>query len=96
MEPILWMTMGAAGAGGVLCVVFAAKHGWAALQDKLNESASAAEADFKAKVRSAVGEVTPPMAALAAQVEQRLKAALDSELAAIKADIAALKNKVIL
>ncbi len=96
MEPLIYMALGAGGVGGVLCLVYAAKHGWAALQEHLHESAKAAEDDFRAHVRAAVGEFTPPMSALAAQVEQRLKAALDAELVQIKADVQALKGKVVL
>ena len=96
MDAALLMGIGAAIACGVMCLGFAARHGWVWVQDKLEESARMAEADFKARVQAAVKDVSPPLQAAVGQAEQRLKAALDAELAQIKTDIAALKSKVIL
>ena len=90
MEPIVWML---AGAGGVVCLILmrlAARHGWAWVQAQVKQHAAAAEAEFKAKVAAAAGDLAPRVA----ELESRLKAALDGELAHIKADIAALKTKM--
>ena len=92
MEAIVWML---AGAGGVVCLILmrlAARHGWAWLQAQMKQHAAAAETEFKAKVAAAAGDLAPRVA----ELETRLKAALDGELAQIKADIAALKTKVAL
>ena len=82
MEPIIWMSLGAA---GVICLILmrlAAKRGWAWVQAQLKRHAGALEADLKARVSAAVGDL-----------DARIKAVVDSELAAVKADLASLKTE---
>jgi hypothetical protein len=83
MEPILYMSLGAA---GVLCLILmrlAAKHGWAWIRGQVKAHAGAAEADFKSKVSAAVGDL-----------DVRIREVVHSELAKLESDIAALKAKV--
>ena len=59
MEPVIWMM---AGAGGVICLIImrlGAKHGWSWVQAQVKQHAAAAEADFKAKVSAAAGDLAP-------------------------------------
>ena len=83
MEPILDMIVGAAGVVAVILVRLAAVHGWAWVRAQLRQHAGAVEADFKAKVSSAVGDL-----------DARIKDVVHSELAKLESDIAALKAKV--
>jgi hypothetical protein len=81
------------GAAGVLCLILmrlAAKHGWVWVQAQLKQHAAAAEAEFKAKVTAAAGDLAPRIA----ELEGRLKAALETELAQVKADVTAIKSRV--
>jgi hypothetical protein len=90
MEPIVWMSLGAGGVVSLIVMRLAAKHGWAWVQAQLKQHAAAAEAEFKAKVTAAAGDLAPRVA----ELEGRLKAAVENELAPIKADVAALKSRV--
>ena len=83
MEPIIWMSMGAAGVICMILMQLIAKKGWAAIEAKLRAGATHAEADFKAKVSAAVGDI-----------DARIKDAVHSEVAKLESDIAALKAKV--
>ena len=83
MEPIVYMSLGAAGVISLVIARLAAKHGWAWAQDKLKAGATKAEADFKTKIASAVGDL-----------DARVRDVVHSELARIENDIAALKAKV--
>jgi hypothetical protein len=90
MEPLLYMGVGAAGVVCLILMRLAARHGFAWVQAQLKQHAAAAEAEFKAKVTAAAGDLAPRVGAL----ENRLKAALESELLQIKSDVAALKSRV--
>ena len=82
MEPIIWMSMGAA---SVLCLILmrlAVVHGWAWVQGQVKRHAMDVEADFKQKVSAAVGDL-----------DARIASGIHSELAKIESDIAALKAK---
>ena len=82
MEPIIWMSLGA---GGVICLILmrlATKHGWAWVRSQLKQHAGAVEADFKAKVSAAIGDI-----------DGRIRDVVHSELAKIESDIAALEAK---
>ena len=83
MEPIVYMFFGAVGVISLIVMRLAAKHGWAWVQDKLKAGATKAEADFKTKIASAVGDL-----------DARVRDVVHSELARIDSDIAALKAKV--
>jgi hypothetical protein len=83
MEPIIWISLGAAGVIALVLVRLAAVHGWAWVRAQLKQHAIDAESDFKQRVSAAVGDL-----------EGRIKAVVDSELDAVKADVAALKTKV--
>ncbi len=83
MEPVIWMSLGAS---GVICLIvmrLGAKKGWAALQSSLKQHAGAVEADFKAKVSAAVGDL-----------DARIRDGVHSEIAKLESDVAALKAKV--
>lgn len=82
MEPIFWSAMGAAGVVCLILIRLVAKKGWAAFQSSLKQHASVVEADFKAKVAAAVGDL-----------DARIKDVVHSEVAKIESDIAALKAK---
>jgi NAD(P)-dependent dehydrogenase (short-subunit alcohol dehydrogenase family) len=90
MEPIVWMSLGAAGVVGLIIMRLAARHGWAWVQARLRQHTATAEADFKAKVTAVAGDLAPRVADL----ERKMTSAIDGELAAVKADVAALKTKV--
>ena len=83
MEPIIYMSLGAA---GVICLILmrlAARHGWAWIRSQLKQHAGAVEADFKAKVSTAIGDL-----------DARIKDVVHSELAKVESDIAAIKARV--
>ncbi len=82
MEPIIWMSLGAAGVIALILVRLAAVHGWTWVKGQLKQHAGAVEADFKAKVTAAVGDL-----------DARIKDAVHSEIAKLESDIAALKAK---
>jgi hypothetical protein len=90
MEPLIYMSLGAAGVVCLILMRLAASHGWTWVQGQLKQHAAAAEAEFKAKVTAAAGDFAPRIADL----ESRLKAALETELAPLKADVTALKSRV--
>jgi hypothetical protein len=83
MEPVIWMSMGAAGVVCLILMRLAAKHGWAWVQGRVKQHAGAIEADFKAKVAAAVGDL-----------DGRIRDVVHSELAKVESDIATLKTKV--
>jgi len=83
MEPVFWMSLGAA---GVICLILmrlAARHGWAWVRGQVKQHAGAVEADFKAKVSAAVGDL-----------DARIRDVVHSELAKVESEIATLKTKV--
>ena len=83
MEPIIYMSLGAA---GVICLILmrlAAGHGWAWVQGQVKQHTTDAESAFKHKVSAAVGDV-----------DARIRDVVHSELARIESDIAAIKAKV--
>ncbi len=83
MEPVIWMSMGAA---GVICLILmrlAAKHGWAWVQAQFKQHATDAESAFKQKVTAAVGDL-----------DARIRDVVHSELAQVESEIATLKTKV--
>ena len=59
------------------------RHGWAWVKTQLKQHAGAAEAEFKAKVAAAVGDV-----------DARIKEVVHCELAKVESDIAAIKARV--
>ena len=74
------------GAAGVICLILmrlAARHGWAWVQGQVKQHAGAVEADFKAKVSAAVGDL-----------DARIRDVVHSELAKVESEIATLKTKV--
>jgi hypothetical protein len=83
MEPIIYMSLGAAGVVSLILVRLAAVHGWAWVQAQFKQHAGAVEADFKTKVSAAVGDL-----------DARIKDVVHSELAKVESDIATLKTKV--
>ncbi len=83
MDPIIYMSLGAAGVVALILVRLAAVHGWAWLRTQLKQHAGAVEADFKAKVTAAVGDL-----------DARIRDVVHSEIAKVESDIAALKAKV--
>jgi hypothetical protein len=83
MEPIIYMSMGAAGVVGLILMRLAARRGWARVQSQVKQHAGAVEADFKSKVSAAVGDI-----------DARIRDVVHSELARLESDIAALKAKV--
>ena len=83
MEAAIYMSMGAAGVVCLILMRLGAKKGWTALQSSLKQHAGAVEADFKAKVKSVVGDI-----------DTRIKDVVHSEVAKLESDIAALKAKV--
>jgi len=82
MEPILYMSIGAAGVACLILMRLAAKHGWAWVQGQVKQHAMDAESAFKQKVSAAVGDL-----------DTRIRDAVHSELAKIESDVAALKAK---
>jgi hypothetical protein len=83
MEPFIWMSVGAGGAMVLILMRLATVHSWSWVRAQLKQHAMDAESGFKQRVSAAMGDI-----------EGRVKAAVDGELASIKAEIAALKNKV--
>jgi hypothetical protein len=83
MEPIIWMSLGAAGVVTLILCRLAAKHGWAWVQAKLKERAVDAEADLKQKFSGAIGDL-----------DARIRDVVHSEVAKLESEIAALKAKV--
>jgi len=90
MEPIIWMCVGASGIVALIVLRLAAKHGWAWVEAQLKARAAQAEAEFRAKVSAAAGDLVPRLAAL----ENRVRGVLEGDLAKVKEDIAALLAKV--
>jgi hypothetical protein len=83
MEPIIYMSLGAA---GVLCLILlrlAAVHGWAWLRSQLRQHAMDVERDFKQRVSGVIGDL-----------DARIHDVIHSELAKLESDVAALKAKV--
>ncbi len=83
MEPIIYMSMGAAGVVFLILLRFGAVHGWAGLRAQLKQHAMDVERDFKQRVSGAVGDI-----------DARIKDVVHSELAKLESDVAALKAKV--
>ncbi len=83
MEPVIWMSMGAAGVVSLILMRLAAVHGWAAVQAWLKQRAMDEESKLKQKFSAAVGDL-----------DARIKDVVHSELAKVESDIAALKAKV--
>jgi hypothetical protein len=86
MEPIIWMSLGAAGVVSLILMRLAARHGWAWVQAKLKTHAMDLESEFKQKVSGAVGDLDARIKAAATDV-------VHSELSKLESDIAALKAK---
>jgi len=82
MEPLFYMSAGAAGVVGLIILRLAARHGWAWVTTRLKAKASAAESDFKTKITRAVGDI-----------DAKVRDVVHAELARIESDIAALKAK---
>ena len=83
MEPIIYMSAGAAGVVCLILLRLAARHGWAWVQSQVKQHATDAESVFKHKVSAAVGDL-----------DARIRDVVHSELARIESDIASLKTKV--
>ncbi len=83
MEPILYMSLGAAGGVCLILMRLAAKHGWASVQAWLRQRAASAEADLKRKFSGVVGDL-----------DGRIRDVVHSELAKVESEIATLKAKV--
>jgi hypothetical protein len=83
MEAIFWMPVGAVGVVCLILMRLAAQHGWAWVRAQVTQHAMDAESGFTQRVSAAVGDL-----------DGRVKAAVDRELAEVKADLAALKTKV--
>ena len=83
MEPIVWMSLGAAGVVGLILMRLAARHGWAWVQGQVKQHATDAESAFRRKVSAAVGDL-----------DARVRDVVHSELARIESDIASIKAKV--
>jgi hypothetical protein len=83
MEPIIYMSLGAAGVVSLILLRLAARHGWAWVQGQVKAHAGEVEADFKTKVHAAVGDL-----------DARIRDVVHSELAKLESDIAAIKAKV--
>jgi len=90
MEAVIWMALGASSLTGLILIRLAARHGWDWVRTQLKARAAQAEADFRAKVSAAAGDLSPRITAL----EDRLRGALEGDLAKVKEDIAALQAKV--
>jgi len=90
MEAVIWMALGASSLTGLILIRLAARHGWDWVRTQLKARAAQAEADFRAKVSAAAGDLSPRITAL----EDRLRSALEGDLAKVKEDIAALQAKV--
>jgi len=82
MESLFWMSLGAAGVVCLILARLAAKHGWAWVRAQIKQHATGVESGFKQRVVAAVGDL-----------EARIEAAADGELAAVKADFASLKTR---
>lgn len=63
MEPVFYMSVGAAGVIGLIIMRLAARHGWAWVESKIKAKATAAEADVKAKFASVAGPLETRIAA---------------------------------
>jgi hypothetical protein len=63
MEPILYMTFGAAAVVALILCRLAAKHGWAWVEAKIKAKATAAESDLKAKFASVAAPLETRIAA---------------------------------
>jgi len=83
MEPIIWMSLGAAGVIALILTRLAANHGWAWVQAKLKERATDAEADLKQKFSGVIGDI-----------DARIRDVVHSELAKLDSEIATLKTRV--
>ena len=83
MEPVIYMSVGAAGVVSLICLRLAARHGWAFVQSRIKQRAAAAESAFRARMTAAAGDI-----------DARIHDVVHSELARLESDIAALKVKV--
>ena len=83
MEPIVWMSAGAAGVVALILMRLAARHGLAWLQAQFRQHAADAESVFKRKVAAAVGDL-----------DARIRDVVHSELAKVDSEIATLKTRV--
>ncbi len=83
MEPVLYMSLGAAGVVGLILLRLAARHGWTWVRAQVKQHGMAAESAFRHKVSAAVGDL-----------DARVRDVVHSELAKVESDIAALKAKV--
>ena len=83
MEPVIWMSMGAAGVVCLILMRLAAKHGWAWLQGQVKQHAMDVEGEFKRKVSAALGDL-----------DARIRDVVHSELAKLDSEIATLKTRV--
>jgi hypothetical protein len=82
MEPIIYVSFGAAGVVCLLLMRLAARHGWAWVQGQVKQHAADAESAFKHKVAAAVGDL-----------DGHIRDVVHSELAKLESDIAAIKAK---
>jgi uncharacterized small protein (DUF1192 family) len=87
MEPIIWMLIGAVGVMLLILLRLAAKHGWTWVAAKLQARAANARSDLRREISGVIGPLDE-------RIEQRIHAALQSEIARIDSDLAALKTKV--
>jgi hypothetical protein len=83
MEPIIYMSLGAAGVVSFILLRLAAGHGLAWLQGQVKQHATDVESAFKHKVSAAVGDL-----------DARIRDVVHSELARLESDVAAIKAKV--
>ena len=90
MEAIIWMALGASSLTGLILMRLAGRHGWAWVRAQLKARADHAEAEFKAKVSAAAGDLAPRISAL----EGRVRVVLEGDLAKLRDDVAALQAKV--
>jgi len=81
MEPLLYVSMGAAGVIGLIILRLAARHGWAWVEARI-------KAKIKAKATAAEADVRAKFAAAAAPFEARI-AALEQAVANIKTKVGA-------
>jgi hypothetical protein len=91
MENLFWIGIGAAGVIGLIILRLAAKHGWAWVRDELKAHADQAEADFKAKVSAAAGDIESRVTA----IENQLKVKFQGDIDKLKEDVAALKGRAL-
>jgi hypothetical protein len=90
MEPIIWLSLGASGVVCLILLRLAAAHGWAWVRAQVAQRAALADAAFNAKVAAAAGDLGARLSAL----EGEIKRLAEGELAAVRADISAIKPKV--